>query len=87
MNRIRAGLLTVVLIGAMGATSAAVTAERQAATPPASARPVAQFTTHIIATHYLRGIEGALPTGLEGLAMVSHLTREEMLRGMHPGAR
>lgn len=34
----------------------------------------------------LAGIEGALPVGLEGVAMVTHITREEMLRALQ-GAR
>ena len=35
----------------------------------------------------LAGIGGELPVRLEGVAMVTHLTREEMLRAMHPGGR
>lgn len=34
----------------------------------------------------LAGLDGELPVGLEGVAMVTHLTREEMLRALHPGA-
>lgn len=30
----------------------------------------------------LAGIEGKLPVGLEGVAMVTHITREEMIRAM-----
>lgn len=33
----------------------------------------------------LAGIEGELPVGLEGIAMVTHITREEMLRAMRSG--
>jgi hypothetical protein len=54
MKRTRAGLMTLVLAGGIGVTGAAVTAQR-AATPAPSAGPVAQFTTHIVATHFLRG--------------------------------
>lgn len=32
------------------------------------------------------GLDGALPVGLEGVAMVTHLTRDEMLRAMGSGA-
>src|SRR5690606_1193054 len=31
----------------------------------------------------LAGIAGELPVGLEGVAMVTHLTRAEMLQAMH----
>jgi hypothetical protein len=30
----------------------------------------------------LAGIEGELPLGLEGVAMVTHITREELLRAL-----
>lgn len=35
----------------------------------------------------LAGIDGELPVGLEGVAMATHLTREEMMRAMIPGAQ
>ena len=38
-------------------------------------------------TFNLAGIDGGLPVGLEGVAMVMHITRAEMLRALHSSPR